>query len=44
MDNDPTWINSNAEIVRTVAAGGCDVAVVNHCYVVQELAKIRTSR
>ena len=37
--NRPTWINSDKEIVHTVAAAGCDVAVVNHYYLVQELTK-----
>ena len=37
--NRPTWINSDKEIVLTVAAGGCGVAIVNHYYLVQELAK-----
>ena len=39
VDNRPTFINSDPEIVRTVAAGGCDVAIVNHYYVAQELTK-----
>jgi iron(III) transport system substrate-binding protein len=39
VDNRPNWINSDPEIVRTVAAGGCDVAIVNHYYMVQELKK-----
>jgi iron(III) transport system substrate-binding protein len=39
VDNRPMWINSDPEIVRTVGAGGCDVAIVNHYYLVQELAK-----
>ena len=39
VDNRPNFINSDPEIVRTVGAGGCDVAVVNHYYVAQELAK-----
>jgi iron(III) transport system substrate-binding protein len=39
VDNRPTFINSDAEIVRTVGAGGCDVAIVNHYYLVQELTK-----
>lgn len=38
-DNRPTYINSDPEIIRTVAAGGCDVAIVNHYYVAQELTK-----
>jgi iron(III) transport system substrate-binding protein len=37
--NRPTFINSDPEIVRTVGAGGCDVAIVNHYYLVQELKK-----
>jgi iron(III) transport system substrate-binding protein len=37
--NRPTFINSDPEIVRTVGVGGCDVAIVNHYYLVQELAK-----
>lgn len=39
VDNRPTYINSDPEIVRTVAAGGCDVAIVNHYYLAQELVK-----
>jgi iron(III) transport system substrate-binding protein len=39
VGNRPTWINSDPEIVRTVGAGGCDVAIVNHYYLVQELVK-----
>lgn len=39
VDNRPMFINSDPEIVRTVAAGGCDVAIVNHYYLVQELVK-----
>ena len=39
VDNRPTFINSDPEIVRTVGAGGCDVAIVNHYYLVQELVK-----
>lgn len=41
VDNRPTYINSDPEIVRTVAAGGCDVSIVNHYYVAQELVKNR---
>ncbi len=37
--NEPEMINSDPEIVRTVSAGACDVAIVNHYYVAQELAK-----
>lgn len=39
VGNRPTYINSDPEIVRTVGAGGCDVAIVNHYYAAQELAK-----
>ena len=39
VDNQPKWINSDPEIVRSVGAGLCDVAIVNHYYLVQELAK-----
>lgn len=39
VKNRPTMINSDPEIVRTVSAGACDVAVVNHYYLAQELAK-----
>lgn len=39
VENEPTMINSDPEIVRTVSAGACDVAVVNHYYVAQEMAK-----
>lgn len=37
--NRPNFINSDKEIVLTVGAGGCDVAIVNHYYLVQELTK-----
>lgn len=39
VDNRPMWINSDPEIVRTVGKGGCDVAIVNHYYLAQELTK-----
>jgi iron(III) transport system substrate-binding protein len=39
VDNRPMWINSDPEIVRTVGKGGCDVAIVNHYYLVQEQVK-----
>ena len=39
VDNRPSWINSDLEIVRSVGAGLCDVAIVNHYYLVQERAK-----
>jgi iron(III) transport system substrate-binding protein len=39
VDNDPEMINSDPEIVRTVSKEGCDVAVVNHYYLAEELKK-----
>ncbi|MGH9037049.1 MAG: extracellular solute-binding protein, partial [Acidimicrobiia bacterium] len=39
VDNDPQMINADPEIVRTVSKEGCDVAIVNHYYLAQELAK-----
>lgn len=39
VGNQPNYINSDPEIVRTVGAGGCDVGIVNHYYAAQELAK-----
>lgn len=36
--NDPQVLANDTEIVRTVAAGGCDVGVTNHYYVARELA------
>jgi iron(III) transport system substrate-binding protein len=39
VNNQPKWINSDPEIVRSVGAGLCDVSIVNHYYLVQELAK-----
>jgi iron(III) transport system substrate-binding protein len=39
MANDPQIINNDVEIVRTVAAGGCDVGVTNHYYVARLLAE-----
>lgn len=38
MANDPQILANDVEIVRTVAAGGCDVGVTNHYYVARELA------
>ena len=37
--NDPQIMANDNEIVRTVAAGGCDVGVTNHYYVARELDK-----
>ncbi|MGH9040026.1 MAG: extracellular solute-binding protein, partial [Acidimicrobiia bacterium] len=37
--NEPEMINSDPEIVRTVSKEGCDVAIVNHYYLAQELTK-----
>jgi iron(III) transport system substrate-binding protein len=37
--NDPQILANDPEIVRTVAAGGCDVGITNHYYVGRELAK-----
>ena len=39
MANDPQILANDTEIVRTVAAGGCDVGITNHYYVARELAK-----
>lgn len=39
MENDPQILANDVEIVRTVAAGGCDVGITNHYYVARELAK-----
>ena len=36
--NDPQILANDPEIVRTVAAGGCDVGVTNHYYVGREKA------
>jgi iron(III) transport system substrate-binding protein len=37
MANDPQVIANDVEIVRTVAAGGCDVGITNHYYLAREL-------
>ncbi|GAB4426652.1 MAG: Fe(3+) ABC transporter substrate-binding protein [Chloroflexi bacterium OHK40] len=37
--NRPQFIDSDSRIVETVAAGGCDVGIVNHYYVAQQLAR-----
>lgn len=39
MANEPQILANDPEIVRTVAAGGCDVGVTNHYYVARELSK-----
>ncbi len=37
--NNPTYINSDSRQLETVAAGGCDVTLVNHYYLAQLLAE-----
>lgn len=37
--NNPRYIDSDSRILETLAAGGCDVAIVNHYYLGRELAK-----
>ncbi|MCB0116480.1 MAG: extracellular solute-binding protein [Caldilineaceae bacterium] len=32
VDNNPIFINSDTRILETIAAGGCDVGIVNHYY------------
>lgn len=32
VDNEPQYIDSDTEILRTIAAGGCDVGLTNHYY------------
>jgi len=39
MANDPQILANDPEIVRTVAAGGCDVGITNHYYVGRELSE-----
>ena len=39
MANDPDIMANDVEIVRTVAAGGCDVGITNHYYVARQLAE-----
>jgi len=39
MANDPEIFANDNEIVRTVGAGGCSVAITNHYYVARELAE-----
>ena len=38
MANEPQILANDIEIVRTIAAGGCDVGITNHYYVARELA------
>jgi iron(III) transport system substrate-binding protein len=37
--NDPQIIENDVEILRTIAAGGCDVGITNHYYLARELAE-----
>ena len=37
MDNDPTIINSDGELLAVMAAGDCDVGLVNHYYLARAL-------
>ncbi len=39
IDNDAQVLANDVEIVRTIAAGGCDVGITNHYYLARELAK-----
>jgi iron(III) transport system substrate-binding protein len=39
MDNDPQIINSDGEMLATMAAGDCDVGLVNHYYLARALAE-----
>ncbi len=39
MDNAPQVLANDVEIIRTLAAGGCDVGITNHYYLARELAK-----
>ena len=39
VDNEPQVLANDVEIIRTLAAGGCDVGVTNHYYLARELAK-----
>ena len=38
MANEPEILANDTEIIRTVAAGGCDVGITNHYYLARELA------
>lgn len=37
--NQPQILANDVEIIRTLAAGGCDVGITNHYYLARELAK-----
>ena len=37
--NDAQVLANDVEIIRTLAAGGCDVGITNHYYLARELAK-----
>ena len=37
MDNDPTIINSDGELLAVMAAGDCDVGLVNHYYLARAI-------
>lgn len=37
--NRPQFINNDVEILQTVAAGGCDVAITNHYYLARLIAE-----
>lgn len=39
MDNQPQIINSDGEMLATIAAGGCDVGLANHYYLGRTLAE-----
>ncbi|MGE3286272.1 MAG: extracellular solute-binding protein [Pseudonocardia sp.] len=39
MDNQPKIINSDGEMLATIAAGGCDVGLANHYYLGRTLAE-----
>ncbi len=39
VDNDTQIINSDVQILETIAAGGCDVGITNHYYLARLLAE-----
>jgi iron(III) transport system substrate-binding protein len=39
MANDPQILGNDVEIIRTIAAGGCDVGITNHYYLARQLAE-----
>lgn len=39
VENDPEYIDSDERILETLAAGGCDVAIVNHYYYARLLSE-----